>query len=44
MSAWCRWLDITQTASITAAVAKAGDVNMLINNAGVLAFAGGTNG
>lgn len=33
-------LDITQTASITAAVAKAGDVNMLINNAGVLAFAG----
>lgn len=32
-------LDITDSASIAAAVGQAGDVNVLVNNAGVLAFA-----
>lgn len=37
-------LDITEPASITAAAAAAGDVNLLINNAGVLAFGGVLDG
>lgn len=37
-------LDITSSSSIQAAAAKAGDVDVLINNAGVLAFASVLNG